>query len=241
MNEVFGTNELALILSFTGNADTFNVVLVCKQWFKATRLRHFWNKRIERAKEEIISHRCWLDAHRKLAVKAFDTFNSPVAETLRQQVEWTLRSHATGWINICSTKFNVDPTLYISVLRKTHAKTCIEQLVHPAGTISYRVWFESGEFWFEAAGKFVREATCAWDPAIRLSYNVYDHETERGAIITLKTEHGVYEGQAKLMDRLLQPHGAGKWSFEDGEILEGPDVAFEGVPKFSSKKLKLTT
>ncbi len=225
--EVFGTTELAHILSFTLDADTFNVMLTCKQWYLATRMRHFWYKRIDRAKDVIIS----ANKSFALSVRAFDTFNSPIAETLRQQVEWT--RFPLKWTAIDTTKFHSEITRYPTVSRRTHTNTCVEQIFGKDGVMDYRLWYETDEK-FRGVGKLVREATRAWDPAIRLEYEDYSNLNKSVSII-LKTQHGVFDGRAKKIGVLLQPHGAGKWTFDDGEILEGSDVAYEGEPK---KKLK---
>ncbi len=219
------TMLLAHVLSFTHIEDTLSVMRVNQQWHAATRMHHFWAKRIERKKRLILEIRFIKSP--ALAVMAFDTFSSPVTETLRDQVEWVFRS----WVKI----FDTDSGQTI-VRRMTGRGTCIGQ------------WFDKSTLirrtWMEATNGFVSSGRSVSECMDRSKSNGVRTRIELAfpkatlALVAGRTRHGFYEGESIMMDGLYQPHGKGKWTFDDGEILEGPGVAFHGEPRMPYKKLK---
>lgn len=221
----FGVTELAHVLSFTYIADTLSVMLVCKQWYAATQRQHFWLKRIERAKRAFLSsHNFTQDP--TAAVMAFDTFSSPVAETLRCQIEWLF---ATNWL----MSFIIRKTGQETVRRITHLSTCVCQFYIDKTTL-VRSWMKS--IGFHHAGLYISETLRNGSVVSRM-----ERPTASSMTGTLcgQTEHGHYNGEGIEIGDGFHPHGTGKWTFDDGEVLEGPGVAFEGEPRMPYKKLKL--
>ncbi len=221
----FGITELAHILSFTYTADTLSIMLVCKQWHAATRRQHFWAKRIERAKKAYLSKGNF-KKDPTAVVMAFDTFSSPVVETLRDQTEWVFRKL---WIKSCF----LSKTGQLTVRRRTNVSTCLCQFSNTDGMMMVRSWMKADGF--ENNGVHISEKLQNGNVIMRIERPT---GISKSGTMCGHTENGHYNGEGREEGSTFLPHGTGKWTFEDGEILEGKGVAFHGEPRMPYKKLK---
>jgi len=215
---MFAPTELAMILSYTDLKDTKSIMLTCKKWYEATQRVHFWKQRIEVAKRKIGG---------KL-FQLFDTFKSPVQETLRDQVEWLFRRRS--WILVRSR----------SIVRRSRDH-CIDQYFE-GSNVSSHCWFEpdSQTSFSTKKGKYVR-VNIREKGLIKIEKEKYDDK--KAVVKKILDDDSIYEGEAEEMDskkKVWTPHGDGKWIFPDGTILEGKGIAWKGEPRQPvQKKIKL--
>ncbi len=218
------------ILSFTTLSDTRTIMRVCKKWYEQTRLPLFWAKHILCAKQKAIAafvpnHSITREAD-IAAIYAFDTFASPVPETLRDQVEWVFRMR---WLHLEHSAEDRDAV----VVRKTARKTCYEEWRNPLDNKLHEcTWFESSSFSYE--GKMVTVSP----NDVKFRRIEVDHAQSLIAtrIIFRMPDDSIFDGQglniSETGDTKYRPHGNGKWIFADGTVLEGECVAYKGEPRF---------
>lgn len=220
---------LCKILSFTPRADTLKVMCVCKKWYQQTRKPLFWMPRIEAVKETTVRARGGSRQEEWFKVipafLTFDTFASPVKETLQDQLQWLWKPELVRFGCTGETA-----RLYRRTVRDTVYE---EQRCLSDNTVTGRVWFKS------TTTDYDKEMVAVFGEMYALRR--LEVETHRAAIarhIARHTRYGVFEGQGLLLQakgssqKMYLPHGNGKWTFKDGSILEGEMVACKGEPRY---------
>lgn len=217
---------LAYVLSFTQLTDVKSLMRTCKAFLAATRVQQFWHKHVAAALEFAILKENINNKADQDYIKRFNTWNSPKPETLREQVEWLFRikTNYANWLKI----EKIRTIWYID--RHTHIRTNLRNdfLI---GDLNYNglCWYASPSF-NDEEGQF-----------IGISNN---HKSGVFTIDTLKYGNpgtgkrsstkwnALFEGDLSCFDSFYFAHGSGKWTFEDGSILEGKGVAHQGEPRF---------
>jgi hypothetical protein len=214
------------ILSHVDLKSVKAVMRVCKQWYQASRRHDFWKHHIRAA--ILRSHRCdgiTLDQVTRAAASV-DTFASPRAETLREQVGWIFL--AASW----SSSWNAGNSSirpWIRFIRSAHTKSSYECAIYTGtGKVKFRSWSTQ-----------VREVMVYECPLVEIKHIDVDYQNNHGVIVS-NTWH--FEGQVRDKrsddgDSIARyiPHGNGTWTFADGRVLNGPNVAFDGKPVWPEK------
>jgi hypothetical protein len=207
------------ILSFTLLSDTRNVRSVCSQWAAQTRKQLFWIPRIKAAKASFVG-----EADVITAISLFDTFNSPIKEALRDQVEWLFRKE---WLRV-----ELHSSKDLIVCRKTNHNTAYEEWIRN-GNLVERTWFESSSP-DRYEGKLISVLTLG-----RLR-RVEQDDINKAYVryLVMHFENGdIYEGEGLYETAKWYAHGTGKWIFADGHVLEGEMVACRDEPRYKKRRI----
>ena len=217
---------VASILSYISLRDVRNVRSTCILFAQAMRKQHFWHRLIAQKLEQIIT----LDVKAKMyanAIRKFNTFECPVPETLRDQVEWIFRKK---WYHIFCNESASSPNC-IHFDRTTWKDTNLSNKISLNLSTLSICWYESSDF-NDLDGE---------------RHQIGNHPDEFEYLIIsdkkilakdrVKKYNAVYEGQYTLdNENIFQRHGDGKWTFDDGSVLEGKGVAHMGEPRFVLEK-----
>lgn len=209
------------ILSLVDLKSVKAVMRVCKQWYQASRRHDFWKHHIRAA--ILRSYRCdgiTLDQVTRAAASV-DTFASPRAETLREQVGWIF--FAASW----SSSWNAGNSSirpWVRFIRSAYIKSSYECAIYTGtGKVKFRSWSTQ-----------VREVMVYECPLVEIKHIDVDYQNNHGVIVS-NTWH--FEGQVRDKrsddgDSIARyiPHGNGTWTFADGRVLDGPNVALNGKP-----------
>jgi hypothetical protein len=209
---------LVHVLSFTGIKDTLSVMLTCKAWYQATRVRAFWDRRVLSAKLKYME----LNPSKKRCIKAamaFDPWLSAKGETetFRDHLEWVF---ASSCFLVASAHVN-----YLMVAqRKTQIGSSSMTVFTTDGVLYSCQWLENHD---------TRSGRCR-----TVAYN-----TNPGLQLLEREEYNAKIGHGKWNDAngndfigcltstdgtVWYPQGAGKWTLSDGTIIEGENVADRG-------------
>ncbi len=222
---MLSNDVVGLILSHTRLEYTLPIMCVCKQWYNESRKSTFWKERIVK---KLIS----LRKDFGIAVyRGFNTFQSPVKETLREQVEWVFRDKS--WVIF---EYSVPEDDHI-ISRKTHLNTWYEEwLEKTRHTFTERKWIKSTD----GKSNLYKLST---EMAVQLLNGDYFRIDGVKSLIAKELIHfypngDKFEGSGLLIDRRYEPHGNGKWTFADGTILEGEMIACRGKPRYTEPLIK---
>ncbi len=208
------------VLSYVALSDVNAVRQVCRIWHEVTQKPAFWKRLIESAKVIKTKWSCPLGnacVSCKAAIDAFDTFISPLPEPLVKQVGWMFRKQSSNLV-----VFHSDDNLNRHVVR-----TNLEHIFYQIdNSLIATVWVECRN---PLKGRYVRDFHRG-QPCKRLEMD--DFKNDSGIITTT-----LFKGQCILIPnpdstRRALPHGNGKWTFEDGTVLEGEGVAWKGNPRY---------
>lgn len=213
------------VLSYISLSDVRNVRSTCIRFAQAMRKQHFWHRLIAQKLEAIIQTNDWR-RQQAVALRKFNTFQSPEPETLREQVEWIFRK---DWYK---TVDGQDGRVYLD--RRTFKNTNLSNQFYKDGTLRGISWYKSA--WFQ---EFEGDTYCIGMTADTFVYMISKDKQLTGK--WRREKYGaMYEGSFILVDPLDErqffAHGDGKWTFDDGTILEGKGVACMGEPRFILQK-----
>ncbi len=210
---------IGLILSHTRLEYTLPIMCTCKQWYNESRKSTFWKARIVK---KLMSIRTDFG----IAVySGFNTFQSPVKETLREQVEWVFRDKS--WVLF---EYSVPEDDYI-ISRKTHLNTCYEEwLEKTRHTFITRKWMilQAGK---SVSYNFATEMVVQHLNGDYFKINSFNSPIAK-ELIRFYPNGDKFEGSGLLIGNIYEAHGNGKWTFADGTILEGEMIACRGKPRF---------
>ncbi|MBX9637208.1 MAG: F-box protein [Nitrosomonas sp.] len=116
---------LAHLLSFVERKDIYTVIKVCRLWYEAFKKPQFWKRHIDKALEKvIIDYEMEDNKQYQAAIRLFNTFYSPVTETLREQVEWIFKPFRgpSKWVCLFENHL-LDG--FIIMERRTHQFNCL--------------------------------------------------------------------------------------------------------------------
>lgn len=213
----FPVSLLAHMLSFVTLKDVKAVSMVCKLWHRAFMLPTFWKRHIE----------CKLELHKEENkwLRDFDNFRFSHKESLRQQTEWLFM---WGPRSFRKSRLHKDFFERFSKIGKALFWTydC-----YAYGSVEYHVpegYWRTGIIstieYFHGRGKyriiraeipFTEEMRCYSARSVPCQCELYDGSTFEGKGINAKQ---------------IVPHGAGKWTFPNGDVFKGDNVAFDGEP-----------
>lgn len=208
--------ELALIFSHVPLSSVLSCMLINKKCYRASRLPQFWNLHVKR--------RINNDKY------PFDTFSSPVKESLRDQCEWLF---IKGWLRVSSGK-TVRKLEIINIDRKTNNNNVFRMVFEKHSFKSYALThyeMDGNKFSTKYGYKITKYLNHDHHPYITIEYDKGDLMK-----VCMKCEDGsLWEGQGceDKSDHSIVPHGMGVWTFTDGTTLKGPDVAKDGKPVVS--------
>lgn len=232
---------LAKVLSHVERRSIFAMMQVCKVWLKAIHEQHhFWKRHIENALEYVISVNKVTYKQHQAAIRMFNTFYSPVPETLRQQVEWVFKVHlvAQKWINlheqICFNDSNMNEFFVIE--RTTWNNQNLANWIALHALQCTRVTSYVGKNFDDREGRYVNQVLVCM--TLNSSYCEFldvpkYREVGSGTFISKKS-NATFVGCVSHFPNSggYQAHGDGKWTFDDGTVLEGKGVAHNGEPRF---------
>ena len=217
---------VASILSNISLKDIRRVRSTCVLFAQAMRKQHFWHRLIAQKLKQIIASN---EKYKKYAValEKYNTFESPVAENLREQVEWIFRK---DWYTVFHGP-SAASLKHVHFDRKTWKSTNLSNkfLVDTTTLVSV-CWYESKNFnELDGDSHSIGKHPAEFDYCI---------VAEKKIIGKWKTKKGtVYEGQFILdEEKKFVEHGDGKWTFHDGTVLEGSGVAHMGEPRYILQK-----
>lgn len=216
---------LAKALSYISLSDIRNVRSTCIAFAQAMRKQHFWHPLIQHALKYCIEQREITNQVEIRNILAFNTFESPVVETLREQVEWIFKPMRWTYFFIKTGQF---------VGRRTHSNTNLEnKFRYGFNKLNSVTWYESARF-YDDDGRYISIGK-GDNPIIRIEMQkgIYDKAVGSKKIVELDA---VFDGNLIYRNGTWFPHGNGKWTFADGSVLEGNDVASMGEPRFILQK-----
>lgn len=214
---------LALILSYISLSDVRNCWMVNKQFAEAiTKKPHFWKRFIQERLEK--ETKDWPQLSKCLHL--FNNFNSPVPETLEEQMTFLFRKK--DWVYI----YFADLDTIISIDRRSSMKRVFSTEIRFTDIFYYGSGSYESEFplfdWCH--GEFV---------CCRKKYTRIYRGGEIERVIGLPHSLGELKWEGKVIeekDGKIIAHGSGKWISKDGTIfLEGENVAEYGEPVFKLK------
>ena len=211
----FNVTLLAHVLSFVERSDVNAVSRVCKKWNAAFKLPNFW-------KQHILAKFKLLPKH-ALAEK-FDNFFFSNQETLQQQLEWLF---VNGW-HLTS----VDPldATDLQITRKSNSRWAVSW-IYPSTYIRHEF---TGTLTLSGDAKVVilnpqdsRYERIEYNTTYFAAARKYGRDTVQ--MTCKKMDGSKWEGQG-TNTLTVHPHGMGTWTFPNGDIFRGVDVAFAGEP-----------
>lgn len=221
------TNLVASVLNYTDLRDTLNVMRVCKKWYDASRLQHFWRQRILYA----LKKHCELFDHTQynFLEKHFDVFVMKEMP-FKHQLEWIFRQNR---FNFIFKRGYFEEGRYLARCwfnNTNHYDKYQWQFYYNDKTCRYRfTYLEKNLNGIEIHRMFGFNLGCIYISNISQNPN-------SAKIVYLTEEGHKFEGNAILgQNHEYIPHGAGKWNFVDGTTLTGNNVAFAGVPHGNGK------
>lgn len=206
---------LAFVLSFVHLGDIKAVSCVCKKWNAAFKLPTFWRRQVFQKFKE---------SPKRALCEKFDNFFFSNRETLQQQVEWLFfRSHyrlqddvhspedlqITRWSNHGWAVTWYYPSMYIR-------HTFVGNLML------------SGEANVVDMAPACPEYECLEYDA-QFSLDTRKFSQERVRMTCKKMDGSMWKGQG-TNGYMVHPHGSGEWTFPNGDVFRGEDVAFAGQP-----------
>lgn len=227
---------LALVLSYVERKSVFTIMQVCKQWhLAATTKNHFWKRHIDDALNSwIVKHKIQNREHVQ-AIRMFDTFSSHVKETIRQQVEWIFKQDL--WLHVIQK----ENESIIIVRRFTFVNTFLENLFSTLPVYLGWIAFRDVEpdFTPKKTGRCIYKRTA---PARDVSKTHFlwlnvpsgNKLTRKALGKVIVPKFGTFEGEIIFNTKsfAFAVHGDGKWTLNDGTILEGAGVAYRDEPRF---------
>ncbi len=199
------TNVLAMILSYVELNDIFSCMNTCRQWYQASKKKHFWKRHIDKQARNVT-----IPFKREVFHK-FDTFSHPdQCETLREQVEWLFK---IGWITIGKAGTRDQGYIDPHVTRYTYkltALTCIFNADLNVNKIRY--------YSVTAIGQLTANGFDTWWYPLTNYGLLYSHFDARGAGTIGKVMYRYKDGETVNVE-LVAP--------QDGSILRWIDEEME--------------
>ena len=217
---ILPTNIIASILNYTDLKDTLNVIMVCKKWYQASRLNHFWRERIL----EGFGKYAKTDQEYELLKTHFDVFLVK-EQPFREKLEWLFMKNPTKIDYNDEVSGDYDYSFHITPENKLY-----ELAIYINSILKNKK-----QRYFLSK----RNNKGNWDLDGLDVYYYYDKtelkyskKIQRGGewYIEWDSKQGHSFKGGALNYNILKPHGAGKWTFLDGTTLTGNNVAFDGIP-----------
>jgi hypothetical protein len=212
---------LVHVLSYTCLSDTLNVMLTCKAWYQATRVRAFWTQRVLSAKVKYLQKLINPNPMITKIIMEFDTWISvtpeSITEILRDHLEWLFQS--SYLIDVQTPEKNM-----ICVQRRSHRGYSTLYIFAASTTKLFACqWLEN----IDKSGKF-RFIAYNTKMSLRvLEQNEYNGHIGNGEWVNKKGD--AFIGQLISVNDKWLPHGSGEWTLSDGTIIEGENVADHGT------------
>lgn len=217
---------LALVLSYISLSDVRNCWMVNKQFMEAiTNKPHFWKRFINQHLEK--AQKYWRIL--KDVKHLFNNFNSPIPETLKEQMTFLFMKDIRAWMDV----YNSAKGSVLSIDRRSNGGRVFtteirleDYFYFGIGTYEStypRFDFNEGELFY-----------------IRLTTNIkyiYIKDILKKAFgIEHSSKELTWEGDVLKKENRIIAHGSGKWISKDGTVfLEGENVAENGEPVFKLK------
>jgi hypothetical protein len=202
---------LAIIFSFLDLRDIFNFIQVNKTFLKVMTKPEAWKRHVHRG---VVNFLPLKYQQFKYLLPLYDAFGGMEIETLKERVGWLF---VRGCIGFLSTKnyFVIQRngstfTYVVDILVDEKRVFCISHFVEKRKQSESSVY--SRPFWIHY---------------VKYKFGVI---SEAKAYMD---DFGLWEGECKPDPEILEPHGKGKWIFDDGTILEGDNVACNGKPVYT--------
>jgi hypothetical protein len=208
----FPLDLLAYCLGYVSLSDIRSCWLVCKRFKDAiTTKKHFWRKVVERylLQQGVL----------KKYVHHVDPFYTIQKESLREQVVFLFRGSL--WFKLSEDNESV----FISLRRRTI--TILEfNILKQTNIIESITMYQSRIGIFDP--KYGKSISHFEDTVLRCIKGI-PYYIERAKVAL---HEAIWTGYVMYEDNLILPHGKGKWTFSNGEVLEGDHVALNGNPVY---------
>lgn len=209
----FSLDLLAYCLGHVSLSDIRSCWLVCKRFKDAiTTKKHFWRKVVERylLQQGVL----------KKYVHHVDPFYTMCKynQSLKDQFMFLYRR--TLWFKLSENNEN----LVIS-LRQLMGRVLKFDILKNTNTIeSITMYQSSTTVPFDSTyGKSISH----FEDTVLVCFKGIPYHIQRAKVAL---HEAIWTGRVMYKDNLILPHGQGKWTFSNGEVLEGDLVAFHGNP-----------
>lgn len=229
---------LAQVLSYVERKSVFYMMQVCKLWHRAIcEQNHFWKRHIDNALDFVIADKKITNKQEQCAIRMFSTFYSPVPETLRDQVEWVFKVHLTvqKWTNIHKQICDSKQRMYLVFERTTWTNRNVANWICLDIMKCVRATWYIGARFNDMEGRYVNRILCFDIPNRNYcAFMDIPKYNELGIGTYIYVQMGAtFEGSvAYFHGSGYMAHGDGKWTFDNGVVLEGAGVAHMGEPRF---------
>ena len=213
---------IANILNYTNLKDTLNTMMVCKKWYKASRLERFWRERILKGFKK---HTKSVQEYEVLKTH-FDVFLIK-EQPFKTKLEWLFFSDSAQVGRGDNVFKNYNLYLRISLWDVESY-----ELIITFNTITKEKMTKYNVICKNNTGKWVKSGldVCYIDNSLPLKYIKRIHPSKQCDIEWVSTDGHIFKGDGLCFNDTVQPHGGGKWTFLDGTTLTGSNVAFAGHP-----------
>jgi len=216
----WSTSLLSYMLSFIELKDVRRVMLVCRQWYNASRGRDFWKRHIQRRMNAL----CPQELKRPLVFDNF-IFAGVYEKSLREQVEWLFKTEKRE-----AHVFKVSDAYYFQ--RYSNPNYISEWQFALDGSFDCASYYQGNfitKYWNEDGTVIVI------DDKNRCLITQYNNgkPCDKTQVICkqwLTLAGNIWDGEGWTVSTNIFIHGKGTWTFPDGSTLTGDNVAFDGLP-----------
>lgn len=220
----FPTFLLAKLLSFTSNRDIFSIIQVCRKWYAASQLCHFWEPRIE----QMLLKKYPYFKNRFLPLLAqMDNFGI-VGESIKSQCRWIVRADCLFIVHNKSLfEFQRPMDDGKRTLKyKIENNVITSYSIRPCRVLGiYGISGEEHLYRNQPYGVFYVCIPWKSDTIIEGVSIIIEYRGE---------DEFIWYGECAIATKYdwdtAKPHGKGKWTFPNGDTLSGDSVAYDGTP-----------
>jgi len=212
---------LALLLSFIELKDVRNCMRVSKLFYEATKKDQFWNRFIKQRLENALVE------PKFIPIIGNFYFPEYLTENFKTRYEWLFRKLYLKCSLTYKKTFQIERFTDWGIGRVIRLKIDVESLkIHwlELHDIDYIVFKDLRGI--DAKNRHVI------DLLLKNEY-VYSSGEIKKILGRISKYNAKWIGSCIRIDKIYHPHGRGKWTFDDGTILEGDNVAKNGEPVFT--------
>ena len=218
---ILPTNIIASILNYTNLKDTRNVIMVCQKWYQASRLKHFWRERIL----EGFGKYAKTDQEYELLKTHFDVFLVK-EQPFREKLEWLFLRNSVDIYRGDAVKGDYDFLFHVTPRNEPYVLSISINTMTKSYKHRYFLSTRNSKGHWVADGLDV----IYYNDAMELKFMKQIQLDAERYIEWISKQGHLFKGSGVNFNKILKPHGAGKWTFLDGSTLTGDNVAFDGVP-----------
>lgn len=212
---------LAVLLSFIDLKDVRNCMRVSKLFYEATKKNQFWNRFIKQRLEDALVE------PKFITVIGNFYFPEYLRETCKTRHEWLFKKLYLKCSLTYKKTFQIERFTNYGMGKVIRLKIDVESLkIH---------WLEYHDIpynMFKDLKSFDAKSRHTIDLLLKNEYFYSSGEIEKISG-TISKYDAKWIGSCIQINKIYHPHGKGRWTFDDGTILEGDNVAKNGEPVFT--------